>query len=168
MRQATRNALVSRLSDYGSVVEIGIGNRVEVAQELASAGVRVTATDIHRRTVPPDVEFVVDDVTAPELTVYTDAEALYALNLPPELHRPTRKLARAVDADFLFTTLGGDPPVVPVRPETIPGETLYVAVPVGEKLHSGRSNLEPTSPDDSNRNVCAADDSLGDASEQDA
>ena len=127
MRDSTRDALVARLSGNTHVVEIGIGHRVDVARELVAAGVRVTATDIHRRTVPPGVEFVRDDVTTPELAAYTDAETIYALNFPPELHRPALAVARAVDADFLFTTLGGDPPAIPVRPETIPGETLYVA-----------------------------------------
>jgi hypothetical protein len=31
-----------------------------------------------------------------------------------------------VDATFLFTTLGADPPTIPVNRETVPGETLFV------------------------------------------
>lgn len=127
MRDDTRDALVGHLSDYDSVVEIGIGHRVEVAEALARTGVRVTATDIRPRATPVDIEFVLDDVTVPDTSLYADADAIYALNFPPELHEPALDLAREVDAEFLFTTLGADPPAVRVRRETIPGDTLFVA-----------------------------------------
>jgi uncharacterized UPF0146 family protein len=125
--EATRRALVRRLSTYDSLVEIGIGRRVAVAEALANAGIDVTATDIHECAVPRGVPFVQDDVTVPERAVYADADALYALNLPPELHRPTVSLAHSVDAACLFTTLGAEQPAVPVERETIPGDTLYYA-----------------------------------------
>ena len=98
-----------------------------MAAALADAGKAVTATDVHSREVPAGVAFVEDDVWDPDLAVYRDADAIYALNLPPELHRPALDLARRVDAAFLFTTLGGDQPSVPVSRETLPGETLFVA-----------------------------------------
>jgi uncharacterized UPF0146 family protein len=120
-------ALVDRLATYDTLVEVGIGNRPAVAGALTDRDHTVTATDVHDREVPASVRFVRDDVTEPDPAVYTDADAVYALNLPPELHRPTRAVARRVDADFLFTTLGGDPPVIPVDRETLPGETLFVA-----------------------------------------
>ena len=104
-----------------------MGHRTEVAGALADAGKRVTATDVHPREVPDGVEFVCDDVWDPDLAVYRGADAMYALNLPPELHRPALDVAEAVDAAFLFTTLGGDPPAIPVTRETVPGETIFVA-----------------------------------------
>ena len=125
-------ALVARLSRYASAVEIGVGRRPGVAGELANAGVSVAATDVVDRDVPPGVTFVRDDVvTASERAnpgaVY-DVDLLYGLNLPPELHRPVLSVAGVVDADFLFTTLGYDDPVVPCSMESLPGrETLYVA-----------------------------------------
>jgi uncharacterized UPF0146 family protein len=125
-------ALVVRLSGYGSAVEIGIGRRHGVAAGLVDAGTVVAATDVVDRDVPPGVRFVRDDiVTASERAdpgaVY-DAAVIYGLNLPPELHRPTRDVANAVGAAFLFTTLGGDPPSVPCSREPIEaGETLYEA-----------------------------------------
>ncbi|WP_267161211.1 UPF0146 family protein [Halovenus salina] len=127
MLDDTRRALVARLSRFDSVVELGIGRRTSVAQALAVRGRDVTATDIRERSVPTGVSFACDDVTAPDHELYADADALYALNWPPELHRPAVELADAVDATFLFTTLGGDQPVVPVRRITVPGETLYIA-----------------------------------------
>jgi len=125
-------ALVARLSGYGSAVEVGVGRRPGVAAGLADAGVSVTATDVDDRDVPPSVSFVRDDIVAASGRdhpgkVY-EVDLLYGLNLPPELHRPTLEVARAVDADFLFTTLGGDPAVIPATAVSIPGgETLYVA-----------------------------------------
>ncbi|MBB6646755.1 UPF0146 family protein [Halobellus ruber] len=128
-------ALVRRLSGYASAVEIGVGRRAEVVASLADAGVAVTATDVvaaDEVEVPATVSFVRDDVVAaserdhPGATY--EAALLYGLNLPPELHRPARDVADAVDADFLFTTLGGDPPAVPATPTALPeGGTLYVA-----------------------------------------
>ena len=122
-------ALVKRLSAADSVVEIGVGNRPGVAAELATRGVDVTAIDIRERSVPAGVRFVRDDVTAPELSVYQGADIVFARSLPPELQRPVRRVARRVDAACWFTTLGGDPPVVPVEPEQLPGGVvLYRAV----------------------------------------
>lgn len=137
MGHSRRNtdALADRLEAYDRLVEVGIGRRTDVASALTERGVSVTATDVHTRPTPDGVDFVEDDVVDPEVTVYEGVDALYALNLPPELHRPALEVARRVDADFLFTTLGGDQPAVPVRCETIAGgrETLYVAATRGSR-----------------------------------
>ena len=127
MQDATRTALCDALSGYDPLVEVGIGHRPDVAAGLAERGKGVTATDVVERPVPEGVRFLRDDVTEPRTEIYADAAALYALNAPPELHRPIRDLGRSVDAAVLFTTLGGDPPTVPVETHTLPGETLYVA-----------------------------------------
>jgi uncharacterized UPF0146 family protein len=125
-------ALVGRLSGYASAVEVGVGRRPDVAAGLADAGVAVTATDVVDRDVPAEVSFVRDDIVVaserdhPGATY--EAALLYGLNLPPELHRPALDVAREVDADFVFTTLGYDSPTVPCTTEALPaGETLYVA-----------------------------------------
>jgi len=129
VREDTIDALADRLAAFDTVVEVGIGNRTAVAAALAARNVTVVATDIHQRAVPEGVTFVRDDVTDPDEVVYADADAIYALNCPPELHRPTAALARSVDVALLFTTLGGDPPSVPVERVTLPGETLFRAKP---------------------------------------
>ncbi|WP_207591891.1 UPF0146 family protein [Halomontanus rarus] len=137
MGHSRRNtdALADRLEEYDRVVEVGIGRRTDLARALADRGVAVTATDVYPRPVPDGVRFVEDDIVTPRLEVYEGCDAIYALNLPPELHRPALAVAREVDAEFLFTTLGGDQPAVPVRRETIAtdgvGETLYVATTRG-------------------------------------
>ncbi|MFD1599177.1 UPF0146 family protein [Halobellus rarus] len=135
METRRNTALVARFSAYETAVEIGIGRRPEVAVGLADAGVSVTATDVadpDTLSVPPEVSFVRDDVVAASERVGPgdtyDADLVYGLNLPPELHRPALEVADAVDADFLFTTLGYDSPAVPCETESLAGgETLYVA-----------------------------------------
>jgi len=129
MADSRRNpdAIIDYLTAYQRVVEVGIGRRPDLARALAERGVSVTATDIYDRDVPADVAFVRDDIVDPDPSVYADADAVYARNLPPELHRPTLEAARDADADFLFTTLGGDQPAVPVERKTIESGTLYVA-----------------------------------------
>jgi uncharacterized UPF0146 family protein len=138
----SRAAIADRLASYESVLEVGVGRRPGVAAALAAAGLDVTAVDVHDRPVPDSVQFLQDDIveraaTATESagsdgdieseTAHYRVDAIYALNLPPELQQPTHTIARAVDAAFLFTTLGGDPATIPVRTELIGRETLYVA-----------------------------------------
>jgi uncharacterized UPF0146 family protein len=124
---ASEAALADALSGFDRLVEVGVGRRPAVAARLAAAGKEVVATDVHPQEVPDGVRFVRDDVTDPDVAVYEGADAVYALNCPPELHRPTLSVARTVDAAFLFTTLGGDPPAVEVTPTTLPDATLYRA-----------------------------------------
>ncbi|WP_247730869.1 UPF0146 family protein [Halovivax limisalsi] len=118
--------LVAVLSRYDRVVEVGIGRRPDVAAALAARGVDVTATDVHERAVPDGVRFVRDDVVDPDSSIYADAAAIYALNLPPELHRPLAALADRVGADALFTTLGADRPQVPVERRSLDSQPLFV------------------------------------------
>jgi uncharacterized UPF0146 family protein len=119
--------LVDRLARYDEVVEVGVGTRPSVAAGLAERGCSVTATDIYDREIPAGVRFVRDDVTDPDGSLYRDADAVYALNCPPELQRPLADAARGADADCLFTTLGGDPAVVEATPETVGNQTVFRA-----------------------------------------
>jgi uncharacterized UPF0146 family protein len=127
---APRSELAARLSAYDRLLEVGIGRRPEVAAALVDAGCEVTAIDVFDAPVPDGVDFVRDDVVAraaePDDPPYR-VDAVYGLNLPAELQRPTRDVARAVGADFRFTTLGFEAPVIPVERETVGGETLYLS-----------------------------------------
>lgn len=127
MEPADPPAIPDVLADYEHVVEVGVGNRPDVARELARRGVTVLATDVVERTVPAGVTFTIDDVTTPVTAVYEDADAIYALRLPPELQRHVWRVARGVESDLLFTTLGGDPALVPAEPRTVAEGTLFVA-----------------------------------------
>ena len=130
-------ALADHLARFDRLVEVGIGRRTAVAAALADSGSDVTATDIHPRPVPAGVAFVRDDLTDPDFDIYADAEAVYGLNLPRELHRPARDLAHETGAKLLFTTLGAEFPGIEATPETIPGETLYRPTERGRSLQWG-------------------------------
>jgi len=140
----TTDALCARLGEYEAVVEIGIGSRAAVAHALASRGVTVTATDVRDCEVPEGVGFVRDDVFDPDLGVYQGVGAVYALNSPPELHRPIREIARVVGAPFYFTTLGTDPPAIPAEAETIPGDTLFRARERGQPTGGDHDRRRPS------------------------
>ena len=128
MDPATCDAIVDRLADATAVVEVAIGERTDVVAALAERGVGVMATDVRDRAMPAGVRFVRDDLTEPDASLYRGAEIVFAQNLPAELQRPALKLTETVGAQFVFTTLGGEEPVVPVVRETLPGETLYRAI----------------------------------------
>lgn len=128
-----RRAAVRRtLAGFERVCEVGIGTRHEVAAGLASDGHTVTATDVVEREPPECVAFGRDDVVAAadrgDPGEHYRVDCVYALNSPPELHRPLVRVADAVDAACCFTTLGADPPAVDATPLALPGgDTLYVA-----------------------------------------
>lgn len=142
MPRPTDPLLVRRLTDAESLLEVGIGERTGVAAALTRAGADVRATDVRPVDVPEGVRFRVEDVTTTEPDQFYRVETVYALNCPPELHRPIRDLAEKVGATFCFTTLGHDQPAIPVERETLTAErdpddpgagtvrvTLYVAEP---------------------------------------
>ena len=124
-----RDAQIDALAELAATraVEVGVGNRPEVAAALADRGRTVVATDVVDREVPDGVRFVRDDVTDPSLDVYHEADLVYALNCPPELQRPLVEVAERVGAAWAFTTLGADPAIVPATRRTLPDESLFTS-----------------------------------------
>jgi len=112
--------------EVATLLEVGIGTRTDVAEALVDRGVAVTAIDVVERSVPEGVAFQQVDVTEADPAAFEGVEGVYALRLPPELQRPVADIAERFGSPAAFTTLGGDPPVVAVRPEQLRGgETLY-------------------------------------------
>ncbi|WP_225917803.1 UPF0146 family protein [Halobaculum rubrum] len=132
MSDDRRAAVRRKLGRFDRLCEVGVGTRHAVAAGLASDGRAVAATDVVERDPPEGVAFVRDDIVAAadcrEPGAHYRVDCVYALNSPPELHRPLVGVADAVDAACCFTTLGGDPPAVDATPLALPGgDTLYVA-----------------------------------------
>ncbi|OYR59395.1 UPF0146 family protein [Halorubrum halodurans] len=147
MASPSRRALVAALDRFDRLLEIGCGDRLGVARDLVARGHDVVAVD-----VAVDGEHGVDrtadagslrvrhgdvvalaDATDPASALGvgrgpgTGIDAVYARRLPAELQRPTVDLATRLEAACLFTTLGFEEPVVPVRRRSLPDTTLYVA-----------------------------------------
>ena len=145
-----RRALAEELARHDRLLEVGVGDRPEVARSLAERGREVVAIDVAvgERTLAAAQETeavaVAGSLRAVEADVLALAaaraedgvrragirdefDAVYACNLPAELQRPTVALAERLCAACLFTTLGFEEPTVPVRRRTLPETTVYVA-----------------------------------------
>jgi hypothetical protein len=92
----------------GKVLEVGIGNFTAVAEELASNGLSVVATDIVKRRVPKGIEFHVDDIRHPKLEIYGGVKLVYSIRPPPELVKYILRVSMAVEADCIIKPLYGD------------------------------------------------------------
>ncbi|WP_050031876.1 UPF0146 family protein [Halorubrum halophilum] len=148
-----RRAIVDELAEYDRLVEVGVGDRPAVARALAERGCRVVAVDIEPgdraqavardtrdetiegslRACQGDVLALAEGADESGIGPIADADgrvatdAVYACNLPAELQRPTVSLADRLGAVCVFTTLGFEEPVVPVRRRSVEGTALYVA-----------------------------------------
>lgn len=134
---------MAELDRFDRLLEVGSGDRLGVAEALADRGRDVIAIDVavddgddggtggsagSLRVRRNDV-ISLADAHDPSDAIGADGgiDAVYARRLPAELQRPTVELARRLDADCLFTTLGFEEPIVPVERRSLPGSTLYVA-----------------------------------------
>lgn len=113
------------LRDYRCVLEVGIGRRFDLAEALVSEGIEVYAVDIKPIEAPSTIEIHAGDVRTIDPDRFDGVDAIYARRLPPELHRPTARLAKRLGVPFMFTTLGGDPPTLPVSVHTGSHETVF-------------------------------------------
>ncbi|MFO8116618.1 MAG: UPF0146 family protein [Halorubrum sp.] len=151
MVSRSRQALVDALARHDRLLEVGVGDRPEVARSLAERGRDVVAVDVavgertraavretDGATVAGSLRVIEGDVLdlaePAEAAVESgpagatgEFDAVYACNLPAELQRPTVALADRLEAACLFTTLGFEEPTIPVRRRSLPETTVYVA-----------------------------------------
>lgn len=94
---------------YRKAAEIGIGACPDVALALAGFGLRVFATDVmpYRHQ---GLAVVIDDVTAPDVTLYEGVEVIYSVRPPPELVPYLKQLCEKVSADLIVKPLSGEFP----------------------------------------------------------
>lgn len=93
--------------NYRNAVEIGIGHFPDVAYALLEKGIQVFATDVKPYRYR-GLKVIVDDVTMPDLSLYTAIDLLYALRPPPELVPYIKQLARMVSADLIVKPLSSE------------------------------------------------------------
>ncbi|WP_457549080.1 UPF0146 family protein [Archaeoglobus sp.] len=91
----------------GKVVEVGIGYNWIVALKLKENGFRVVVTDINPIPIK-DVEFYIDDITAPKLDIYSNSSLIYSIRPPPEIVPFILKVAKIVRADVLIRPFGNE------------------------------------------------------------
>jgi hypothetical protein len=100
----------------GKVVEVGIGLFYEVALCLKEKGLKVVATDIVEAFADTyeyvfegeDIEFIIDDITKPDLGIYKGASLIYSIRPPQELWSALAEVSRQVGVDLLIRPLGSE------------------------------------------------------------
>jgi len=93
-------------TQYASPVEVGVGNNPGAAEVIRAAGIPVRCTDIRDRTVPEGILFCIDDVFEPDLSIYHEADVIYAIRPAIEMLPPLITLAERLGCDLLVYHLG--------------------------------------------------------------
>jgi len=94
---------------YSCVAEAGIGHFPDVAVALVERGIRVLATDI-KSFEHCGLKVTVDDITQPDLSLYSAIDLLYSLRPPPELVLYMSRLARKLSVDLIVKPLASEHP----------------------------------------------------------
>ena len=82
-------------------------SQANIALKLKEKGFKVVVTDI--KPIPiEDVEFYIDDVTAPKLEIYSDSSLIYSIRPPPEIVPYILRVAKTVNADVLIRPFGNE------------------------------------------------------------
>jgi uncharacterized protein len=94
---------------YNSAAEIGVGHYPDVALGLRRNGVNVIATDI-RQYEHEGLNVFIDDVTAPDLSLYQGIDLIYSMRTPAELAPYITGLAKTISADAIIKPLSSEYP----------------------------------------------------------
>ena len=90
---------------YTRAVEVGFGGKTIAAEILQTAGIPVLCTDVHAYPAS-SVPAVVDDCVEPQLSLYQDADLIYAIRPGVEIVPALIRLAQQINADLLVYHLG--------------------------------------------------------------
>jgi hypothetical protein len=85
---------------------VGIGRNTDAAEIVNGSGKLLRCTDIKDQPVPQNLPFAVDDVFSPDISLYRDADVIYAIRPGIEMIPPLIELARKVDSDLVVCHLG--------------------------------------------------------------
>ncbi len=109
MRNSCKRLVDYIAGRYSFGAEIGIGHFPDVALALAERGLRVFATDI-KPFLHDGVKVVVDNITQPDVSLYTGVSLIYSLRPPLELVPYMRRLAKVIAADLVIKPLASEYP----------------------------------------------------------
>lgn len=98
------------------IVEVGVGKLPEIAVKLAEKlpKTEIIATDINIQTIQqikqryPQIKFVQDDITRPDIKIYQNSDLIYSIRPPPELTPYLLKLAKKVGATLIIRPLSSE------------------------------------------------------------
>jgi uncharacterized protein len=91
---------------YSRAVEIGIGRNSHAAEILNRKRVLLRSTDVKSLELPPALNFTIDDVFEPDLSLYRGADVIYAIRPAVEMVPPIIDIARGVNCDLIVCHLG--------------------------------------------------------------
>jgi uncharacterized UPF0146 family protein len=101
-------------SDARKIIEIGVGHRIDVAQQVSEALPRaeILVTDTNEQLVrsrkPGRIRAIADDVMFPSLNLYQGASLIYSLHPPGEILHALEKLANGIGADLLVVPISDE------------------------------------------------------------
>jgi uncharacterized protein len=116
---------------YKDVVEVGIGQNTVAAEVIHDAGVRVRCRDIRPLDPPAGIEFALDDIDKPDLSLYLGADLIYAIRPGVEMIPSLIALAAELNATLIVYHLGDE--------VYLDGGVL---IDCGVRLHQYRARLE--------------------------
>lgn len=97
--------IIQHYAHADCVVEVGGGHFNQVAMNLQRRlKVNIIITDIK----PCHKSIVQDDITHPDLKIYKEAQLIYSIRPPEELHPHLQRLAEEVGADLIIKTFSTD------------------------------------------------------------
>ncbi|MBM4240848.1 MAG: hypothetical protein FJ150_04195 [Euryarchaeota archaeon] len=94
--------IIKNYADTNKIIEVGVGKFHEVAHILQEhLKMDIIMTDIK----PSHSRVIKDDLTCPNLKIYTGASLIYSIRPPLELHPYLLKVAEKVGADLIIKPL---------------------------------------------------------------
>lgn len=97
--------IIKHYAQSSLIVEVGAGHFQQVACNLKKhLKVDIIMTDIK----PYHDQIILDDIRQPDLKIYKDAELIYSIRPPEELHPHLEKLSRVTGADLIIKPLSTD------------------------------------------------------------
>ncbi|HEV2120872.1 MAG TPA: UPF0146 family protein [Candidatus Bathyarchaeia archaeon] len=101
-------------SDARKIIEVGVGHRIDVAEQIAEALPRteILVTDKDESWVRTRkggrIRGISDDVMFPRLNLYQGASLVYSLHPPVEIFPALERLANGVGADLLIVPISDE------------------------------------------------------------
>lgn len=95
-------------SRYHSCAEIGAGRNLEAALTILSHEGSVFCTDLRQPDDECGVPYVIDDLYAPDLSLYIPVDVIYAIRPAEEMIPALIRLAEAADCDLVVYHIGSE------------------------------------------------------------